>query len=273
MHELNQNQMILLVLLISFVTSIATGIMTVSLLQEAPLEVTRNINRVVEKTIETVVPSGTNILGNKDTTKEVTTVVVKEDDLVVSSVEKNIKSVVRIYEENNLGTRDFYGVGVVISDDGNIIADRKTISNTNIYYVKFSDDSEFKLVPKGVDKDTGSIIFKVNLPVDKKYTFIPVKFSSSDPQLGQTIIALGGDTKNVVVVGRVSSLNMKEVSNASSTDKYISSVDTDMSSNNLFSGTPFFNLSGDFIGIKLSVGSSSFTPISIVNKETKVILE
>ena len=42
--DLNKNQIILLTLLISFVTSIATGIITTSLLQEAPVEVTRNIN-------------------------------------------------------------------------------------------------------------------------------------------------------------------------------------------------------------------------------------
>jgi uncharacterized membrane-anchored protein YitT (DUF2179 family) len=57
MEDLNKNQIVLLTLLVSFVTSIATGIMTTSLLQVAPVEVTRNINRIVEKTIETVTPA------------------------------------------------------------------------------------------------------------------------------------------------------------------------------------------------------------------------
>ena len=81
MEDLNKNQIVLLTLLVSFVTSIATGIITVTLLQEAPIEVTRNINRIVEKTIETVTP------GTVTTTqKEVTTVVVKEEDLIIDSI-------------------------------------------------------------------------------------------------------------------------------------------------------------------------------------------
>lgn len=270
MEDLNQHQMVLLVLLISFVTSIATGIITVSLLQEAPLEVTRNINRVVEKTIETVTPS-TNILGTKE--KEITTVVVKEDDQIVGALNKNIKSIARISEEDSLGAKSFYGIGIVVGKDGSMISDRKVISSSNIYYAKFNDGSEFKIVPKGVDHETNSLLFKANLPEGEKYDFIPVKISNSDVQLGQTIMALGGDKTDVVIVGRASSLNMKESGVGTSTTKYLSSVDTDMSSGEMYSGTPFFNLSGELIGLKLYIGSSSFTPISILNKELKILQE
>src|SRR3989338_9400060 len=114
MEDLNKNQIVLLTLLVSFVTSIATGIMTVSLLQEAPLEVTSNINRIVEKTIETVTPA--TILTPQQ--KEVTTVVVKEEDLIIDSINKNIKSVVRINEKDSVsGTSIFYGIGLVVGKD------------------------------------------------------------------------------------------------------------------------------------------------------------
>lgn len=54
--DLNKSQLILLALLLSFVTSIATGITTVTLMDQAPASVTVPINRIVRETVEKVVP-------------------------------------------------------------------------------------------------------------------------------------------------------------------------------------------------------------------------
>ena len=54
--DLNKSQLILLALLLSFVTSLATGITTVTLMQQAPASVRTPITRVVRQTVEKIVP-------------------------------------------------------------------------------------------------------------------------------------------------------------------------------------------------------------------------
>jgi|SRR3989344_4915062 len=55
--DLNKAQLILLAVLLSFVTSIATGITTVTLMQQAPSSVTVPITRVIRETVEKIVPA------------------------------------------------------------------------------------------------------------------------------------------------------------------------------------------------------------------------
>src|SRR3989344_83751 len=272
MQDLNKNQIVLLVLLISFVTSIATGIITTSLLQEAPLEVTRNINRVVEKTIETVTTSTITTPGQK----EITTVVVKEEDLIISSIDKNIKSVVRVYEKDSVsGLIYFYGLGLVVDKDGYIMADKKITVAGNTYSAKMSDGKEFTLSPQNLDKQTNFILFKVvqekkktGTEIESNYIFVPAVLSDKEPKLGQTLTSLGGEINNSVSVGRVISLDMKESGTGTSTVKYLASINTDISSTNIINGSPAFNLSGDVVGVKLSLDASrSFTPVSLLKSE------
>lgn len=280
MEDLNKNQIILLTLLISFVTSIATGIITTSLLQEAPLEVTRNINRIVEKTIETVTTPGTVITTPGQ--KEVTTVVVKEDDMVLSSIDKNIKSIVRINETDTiLGGTTFYGIGLVVSKDGYIAADKKTVVVNNIYTAMMSDGTDLRLIPIGLDKQTNFVLFRASQPeknadgsTPSPYTFVPATLGDIEPKLGQTLIGLGGDTTNAVSVGRAISLNTRESGTGTSTVKYLTGINTDLSTTNLVDGSPIFNLSGDVVGVELSTNAlKSFTPISVLKKEMVVLLE
>lgn len=54
--DLNKAQLLLLALLVSFITSVATGITVVALMDQAPKSVSTPINRIVKQTVERIVP-------------------------------------------------------------------------------------------------------------------------------------------------------------------------------------------------------------------------
>jgi hypothetical protein len=55
--ELNKSQLFMLLVLVAFVVSIATSIITTSLMQEAPTSIALPINKVVRETVEKIVPA------------------------------------------------------------------------------------------------------------------------------------------------------------------------------------------------------------------------
>lgn len=53
-EDLSKAQLLLLTVMVNFVVSIATGVLTVSLLDQAPIQVAQGVDRVVEHTIQTI---------------------------------------------------------------------------------------------------------------------------------------------------------------------------------------------------------------------------
>lgn len=278
MENLTKHQIILLTLLTSFVTSIATGIVTVALMNQAPIGVTQTINRVVERTIEKVTTPST----NGSTIKE--TVVVNVDDQIVSAIDKNAKSIVRIYKVNvdpvypDIVTNSFVSMGAVVSDDGIIATDNNVISDSAKYQIKTDDGKMHDLTI--VRNKTGEHISLLKIKLDDKNPVTGLSkvaiSSQGNLKLGQSVVYVGGETKNNVATGIVSSLNMKDIKTeytvASSTDKSTSttaiktqsviySVQTSIPASNFIEGGLLFNLSGELVGIKSIYSSSDRTDL------------
>lgn len=53
-EDLSKSQLLLLTILVNFVVSIATGVLTVSMLDQTPTTVTQTVNKIVDHTIETI---------------------------------------------------------------------------------------------------------------------------------------------------------------------------------------------------------------------------
>jgi S1-C subfamily serine protease len=261
MEDLNKTQLILITLLVSFVTSIATGIITVSLLQEAPPSVTQTINRIVQQTVEKVVPT------DGSSTKEVKTVVVKEEDLVIDAINKNAKNIVRIKDETVVdGVSSFYGIGFLISKEGIMVSDRReNVSKATTYLATFADGATFQMKVFAIDEGAGLVFFQIIKDPKKSLPTNISVLASKDLQLGQTVISIEGESKNIVSIGRVVSLDFDD----SVTPKTLSWIETDIISKTTVTGGPLVNLSGEVVGIRSSktgpsATSESYIPLSSI---------
>lgn len=112
-EELSKSQLILLTILVNFVTSIATGILTVSLLDQAPPALTQSINHIVERTVQTVIPSAPAALA---TAPSVTT---SDQDQVTSAIAADAARAVTLYDLSSSSTPR--ATGTFIPEKGVVI--------------------------------------------------------------------------------------------------------------------------------------------------------
>ncbi|MFH0804057.1 MAG: serine protease [Candidatus Zambryskibacteria bacterium] len=268
MEDLTKHQLVLIVLLITFVTSIATGIITFTLLSEAPVEVTQQINRVVERTIERVVPAE----GQPE--KVVTTVVVNEEDRVLETIAKNEKSIARIKTTGADGTEVVSGLGLVVSADGTIVLDLRSYNAASAYTILFSDGRTYPAGKVFVDNANGLVFMQtaVSKTESPKYVFYPTKFGDSDTlKIGQTLVTISGLNSNAASIGRVYQLTFGE------DKKTVTNILSDIKVSKSHFGSPALNLSGEIIGVEAPLGETdteySYTPINIVKEATTKALE
>lgn len=152
-EELTKMQIILLTLLVSFVVSIATGIITTSLLAEAPVSVTQTINRVVERTIETVVPA----------TPSTETPLSSDEEAILASFQLASKAVVEIREASQ-ATSSPSILGVIISNTGLIVAPSEGIRADGVYSALLANNvsSPLTLVVEEGSEESDTAVFKLS---------------------------------------------------------------------------------------------------------------
>lgn len=264
MESLNKHQIILLALLVAFVSSIATGITVVSLLGQTAQPVVQTINRVVEKTIETITPSQTGAPKKENTT----TVVVKDEDLTISAIDKNVKSIVRIFVTLADGTQSFIADGVIVSDKGYVITDKAALVQSGAfspYTANLSDGTKISLENISSNDALGLTLLKVKLAPDQKVDFSPVGWADSEKiKLGQTIISLSLEAKKIVSIGNVASLDTKDNKNTS--------ITADAKITNSVAGAMLFNLNGEVVGVHTSSEKQMFMASNIIKEAVGALL-
>lgn len=261
MEELSKSQIVLLTLLVSFVTSIATGIVTVSLMDQAPPAIAQTVNRIVERTVEKVVPGQT--ASAVVTTEK--TIVVKESELIAKAVEKVRPSLVHIYASTS---DTFLGLGIIIDADGGIVTDAFAIGDIKNIAIALSDGTRISASPVSRDTKTGIAKLRAATTTDdgKSVQFSPATLSVGTPTLGQTVVVLSGKTISRITDGLVTALIPREEGEASV-------IDTNVSAEFVMDGSPLVDTEGGIVGVSTSVSRASspaaFMPTSVLVKQAE----
>jgi S1-C subfamily serine protease len=243
--DLNKPQLILLAILLSFVTSIATGIVTVTLMQQAPSSVTVPINRIVRQTVEKIVP-----VPGKET---VQTVIIKEEDLVVDAIAKNESAIFSVTEEaKDVDGKNIEiptGRGFVVSNDGLVAVDGSLVTEGQIYYVK-NNSGKFKADFVSLNKN-GFAFLKIGTPLDEKNKIaftLPAFGDLSKMKTGQKVLVLGNSISSFIFDGNK---DMK--------------INVTKSS----AGGLVLDLDGEVLGIALFGDTTSFASIDSITEALK----
>lgn len=261
-EELSKSQIVLLVLLISFVTSMATGIVTVSLMSQAPTSVAQTVNRVIEQTIREVAAPGQSqsVAAAVASTK---TVVVKASDEISGAVKKSSPSVVRLYSGDG---STFLGIGVVIDGGGAMVTDLAAIGAAEQVSAQLSGG--LSVQANVTTRDAGLGVAFLSVATSSLATstpaFIPIGTSAATPVLGQMIVMLSGQSTPWVGSGLISSLTPPTASAPAL-------VKTDISGDNVLYGSPLIDTDGNLVGmstqVSRAVSGTAFVPISAISAD------
>ena len=251
MESLTKTQIVLLVLLVSFVTSLATGIVTVTLVNQAPQPITHTINKVVEKLVPKEVPVKEKmvIFSNeenlvkiiKDASLAVVSVAaVKKEDLTATTTGKEV-------EKKLIST----GSGFFVSKEGIILTNKHIVGDETLEYVVMTSDGNTypaTVISRSPSQDVAVLKVEGN-----NFDFIPLG-DSKNINVGQTAVAIGSDSgefQNTVSVGVVSGLNKMAaaVGSISQTEDLVVLIQIDAATNPGNSGGPLVDLNGRAIGI------------------------
>ena len=193
-EELSKSQLILLTILVNFVTSVATGIMTVSLLDHAPPFVTQTINRVVEHTIETVTEVAPAAI--------VSAPAPSNQDLVTAAIGASASRAVAIFTSSAGSTTPALAIGTYLPKSRAIATAAQSALPREIQ-VEFAGGTR---IPASLaQQGNGIAIYGFADAAALPKVNAPALIPSSELRLGQTALAIAADGSAATgIVARVS---------------------------------------------------------------------
>lgn len=227
--SLSKKQVVLLVLLVSFVTSLVTGIVTVTLMSQAPTPITQTIHKVIEK-ITPLESQWTQSGTPSQSAASVAPLVVSQEELVVKVVSNVSNAVVSVIASKDLPVIEEYfinpfkedelfknlpegflpnvqipqyrqkgtikkevssGTGFFISKDGLLLTNKHVVEDSKAEYsIIMNDGRKFDAKVLAKDPFQDIAILQVENTDKKEFSFISLG-DSDNLKVGQTVIAIG----------------------------------------------------------------------------------
>ncbi|MDO8231633.1 MAG: hypothetical protein Q7T37_00275 [bacterium] len=248
-EELSKSQLILLTILVNFVTSVATGILTVSLLDKAPPFVTQTVNRVVEHTIETVtqqVAPATAALAPAPSNQE----------LVTAALGMNASRVIAIYSAKTGTSTPAISIGTYLPKSRAVATAALDVSPKEAL-MEFPDGT---IIPASLAHAGNGIAvygFADDAALPKMAS--PILVAAKDLNLGQTALAISAE--GFAATGIVARVSGKGIY-TTLPDMGVGSAAVDLSGNLIgisAGGTPGLLISAEKITALLTATSTTAT--------------
>lgn len=184
LEELSKSQLILLTILVNFVTAVATGILTVSLLDHAPAVVTQTVNRIVDHTVETVTQAAPAAVVKAATPAPST------EDLVTAAIAADAARLAWIYDPKTGTSTTALAIGTYLPK-ARAVATVSLASLPKEVVIEFPNGS---IASASLSREGGGVTIygfadKAVLPT----TSAPTLLGASDLKIGQTVLAIAND--------------------------------------------------------------------------------
>ncbi|MDB5194942.1 MAG: hypothetical protein JWO84_126 [Parcubacteria group bacterium] len=231
LEDLSKTQLLLLTVLVNFVTSIAIGVLTVSLLDQAPPTITQTVNRIVDHTVQTI--ASTTPIQSIIQAPAPATVVIHDEDLLTAALAANASRAVTIYAHST--STPAIAVGTFVPK-ARAVATATSVDLPKEALIVFADGST---VPASLSR-SGATLSIYGFADSATLPKVPVPLLSSKASLkqGQSVLAIARDGS--ALTGIVSRID--------------DSIHTSLT--NVPVGSSAVNSSGNIIGIAIdSIGT------------------
>lgn len=247
LEHLTKSQVLLLALLVAIVSSATTGVVTTSLLGQAPPAVAANVGQIIERTVQQVIFATTTAPAEPRAITAAAVIPVSTVPSASSAIEAVQKSVIRIVVQGDAAGK-LVARGLITGKQGSAITDAASLDPRSAYEAIMNDGSKASVILP-IPASTSSIA-RIQLRAASTTVFTPATIANAKTiPLGASIVRIGGYGSGTAASGIIAEISSD------------STIQADVSS--AVPGAILIDLSGAVIGMttteSLALGQTYYT--------------